>query len=326
MFVNILIFLVIVAFTLGAGWLTWRAARAQKLWVKIAGGLGAGLLTLILAAVTFMGGKGIATLYFPGAKPAPSLKVEGTAAQIARGKYLADIGCVGCHGKVDANGKSGEKFPLSGGYDLAAGEGFGFMGRLAAENLTPGGKMASYSDGEIFRAIRYGVNKDGQMLGFMSLLSFGQLSDDDTKAIIAYIRTEPNVSTGAPTGDDINFIGVLLFGSGMFPSPEPKPDSIAAPPAGATAEYGKYVATFGECRGCHGADASGQTDPTTGQVFPNPRTLVGSITLEQFAKMMRSGARPNGVAFTQAMPWKNASKMTDDDLAALYAYLKAPVK
>ena len=33
-----------------------------------------------------------------------------------------------------------------------------------------------------------------------------------------------------------------------------------------------------------------------------------------------------GAPFTERMPWQSASKMTDDDLAALYAYLKAPVK
>ncbi len=326
MVVNLFIFLVLVLITVGAGWVTWRAVRARRLWVKIAGGLGAGLLTLVLAAITFMGGMGIATLYFPNAKPAPDLKVEGTPEKIARGQYLADIGCVGCHGQVDAAGNSTESFPLSGGFNIGEAEGFGFIGQVAVENLTAGGKLANYSDGELFRAIRQGVNKDGQTLVFMSLLSFGQLSDDDTEALIAFLRSQPAVTPNGPTGDNPNFIGVLLFGAGIFPSPSPKPDTIAAPPAGVTAEYGGYVATFGECRGCHGPDATGQTDPTTGTVFPNPRTLVATLSAEQFAEMMRTGVRPGGEAFPDAMPWKNASKMTDDDLAALYAYLSASVQ
>jgi hypothetical protein len=36
---------------------------------------------------------------------------------------------------------------------------------------------------------------------------------------------------------------------------------------------------------------------------------------------MRSGVKPDGLAFPQTMPWENASKMNDDDLAALYVYL-----
>jgi hypothetical protein len=39
---------------------------------------------------------------------------------------------------------------------------------------------------------------------------------------------------------------------------------------------------------------------------------------------MRTGVRPGGVPFPRTMPWQNASKMNDDDLAALYAYLTAP--
>lgn len=224
MVVNILIFLILVLLTVGAGWLTWRAVRAKRLWVKIAGSLGAGLLTLVLAAVTFAGGRGLAILYFPGAKPAPDLKVEGTPEQIARGEYLADIGCIGCHSSVDADGNPTETFPLSGGYNIGEAEGFGFIGQVAVENLTPGGKLANYSDGELFRAIRHGVNKDGQTLVFMSLLSFGQLSDADTEALIAFLRSQPAATPNGPTGDNANFIGALLFGAGMFPGPEPKPD------------------------------------------------------------------------------------------------------
>lgn len=326
MTINIIILIALVALTIGAGWLTWRAVRAKRLWVKVAGGLGAGLLTLILAAVSFAGGKGIAVLYFPGAKPASDLKVAGTPEQIARGEYLAGIGCVGCHGQVDAEGNPTESFPLSGGFNIGEAEGFGFMGQIAVENLTPGGKLAGYTDGEIFRAIRHGVNQDGRTLVFMSLLSYGQLSDDDTQALIAYLRSQPAATTGRPTGDKPNFVGALLFGAGMFPSPRPQLETISAPPAGTTAEYGQYVATYGECRGCHGPDATGVEASPMSPAVPNPRLLVSTLTQEQFFEMMRSGVRPDGSAFPQTMPWKNAAKMTDDDLAALYAYLTAPVK
>lgn len=37
--------------------------------------------------------------------------------------------------------------------------------------------------------------------------------------------------------------------------------------------------------------------------------------------MMRTGVRLNGVSLAAPMPWKNAAAMSDDDLAALYAYL-----
>jgi mono/diheme cytochrome c family protein len=326
MIVNLFILFLLIGLTIGAGWLTWRAVRAGRLWVKVAGGLGAGLLTLLLAAISIVGSKGVAALYFPGAPAASSRTTPNDPKRVARGEYLVNISCIGCHSAVNAEGSPTEAQPLNGGWNIAAAEGFGFVGDMVTENLTPGGKLAGYTDGEIFRALRYGVDKDGKLLGFMGLLSFSKLSDDDTDAIVAYLRSLPAVESAATTGDQINFMGVLLYGSGMFPLPEPPAAQISAPPQGVTAEYGKYVATFSDCLGCHGPDATGTPASSFGPAVPNPRPLAGSITTEQFIAMMRSGVRPNSVPFSEAMPWQSASKLTDDDLAALHSYLSAPVK
>lgn len=321
MFASIVILLIVLALTVGAGWLTVKAVRAKRLWVKIAGGLGSGILTLILGALTFAGAKGLMMFYFPGAAPAPELTVAGTPEQLARGEYLANISCLGCHGSYPDGMEGAPAFPLVGGVDLAAAEGFGFVGQLAAENLTPGGKLAGYTDGEIFRALRHGVDQDGRLLGFMSLLSVGELSDADLEALIAFLRAQPTATTDGPTGDKVNFVGLLFWGAGLFPAPEKRPDTIAAPAPGPTAEYGKYMATIGDCRGCHGSDMTGTPASPVGPAIPNPRPLVGETTLEQFVEMMRSGVKPDGVAFPDTMPWESAAAMNDDDLAALYTYL-----
>ncbi|WKZ47913.1 MAG: c-type cytochrome [Anaerolineales bacterium] len=316
MFINLLVLLIVLAITFFFGRLTYRAVKAQRMWVKILGGLGAGLLTLVFAALSFWGIKGMMMVYSPKVSAAPDLKVDATPEQIARGEYIASIGCVGCHGVNQA-------FPLTGGWNMAADEGFGFMGQAATENLTPGGKLANYTDGEIFRAIRYGVDKDGNLLLMMSSLSYRELSDDDIEAVIAYLRSQPAEASDAPTGDKLNFLGMVIMGSGMFPVPAPAASSIDAPPAGATPEYGKYVATVGDCRGCHGSNMEGTPASSFGPAIPNPRVFVGTITLEEFIQTMRTGARPDGTPFTDAMPWQSAAQMTDDDLAALYAYLTA---
>jgi len=316
MFVNLLVLIVVIAIAVFFGRLTVRAIKAQRMWVKILGGLGAGLLTLVFAAVAFMGGKGMMTVYSPNVESAPDLKVDGTPEQVARGEYIVNLGCVGCHGVDEAP-------PLVGGWNMAADEGFGFMGQVSTENLTPGGKLAGYTDGEIFRAIRNGVDKDGNLVMFMSQLSYRELSDADIEAVIAYLRSLSAETSAAPTGDKLNFLGVVIMGSGMFPAPASVASSIDAPPAGATPEYGRYVATFGECRGCHGADMTGTPASSFGGAVPNPRPFVGSLTLEEFVQTMRTGVRPNGTAFSPGMPWQVAARMTDDDLAALYAYLIA---
>ena len=61
-----------------------------------------------------------------------------------------------------------------------------------------------------------------------------------------------------------------------------------------------------------------------GPAVPNPRPFAGTLTVEQFIEMMRTGRRPDGSEVN--MPWQNGAAMSDDDLAALYAYLTAPVE
>ncbi|NJN81699.1 MAG: cytochrome c [Caldilineaceae bacterium] len=216
MAVPLLSLLLVIGLALLFGWLTWRAVRAKRMWVKIAGGIAAGLLTLIFALVSFWGVKGFMASFRPGVPDAPALAVAATPEQIARGDYLVNLSCVGCHGAVDANGEPSEAHPLSGGFNISQAEGFGFIGDMIAENLTPGGKLAGYSDGEIFRILRHGVNKEGHRLGLMAFLPYNQLSDDDTEAIIAYLRSLPSAETSGPTGDKLNFVGMAMLGAGMF--------------------------------------------------------------------------------------------------------------
>ncbi|CAG1002615.1 partial Fructose dehydrogenase cytochrome subunit, partial [Gammaproteobacteria bacterium] len=312
MFVNLIVWLVLVALVVLFGWLTYRAARAKSWLVKIPGVLFAGLLTLVFLFVVFVAGKGLALFYMPPSEPVSNLKVEGTPAQIARGKYVAYIACAGCHGT------KGE-FPLTGGTDLAAEIPMP-IGSLVASNLTPGGVLKNRTDGELFRVIRHGVAQDGKLSIFMSFMPYRQLSDDDTQAVIAFLRSQP-AAEGTPNGgDDPNLLAAILFGAGMFPNPDPiNKNAITAPAKGVNAEYGKYVATFGECRGCHGPDMTGSPpNPAQPDGVPNPRPIVGTWSREQFAQTMRTGVKPGGVKFLATMPWTNASRMDDTDLSALY--------
>lgn len=312
MFTNLLSYIILILFVVLFGWLTWRAIKAKRTWVKIVGGLLAGLVTLILAAITFMATKGMLTAY-RAPEPAPDLTVAGTPEQIARGKYLVSIACVGCHG---ANGEG--EFPLTGGLDFS--KEFPVPGGpIVATNITPGGVLADRTDGELFRVIRYGFGK-GMRGGMMSYLPYRELSDEDTQAVIAFLRSQEPVPTESNGGDKPNLLGVIIFyGSGMLKLPETSNGMITAPAPGNTPEYGKYVATYGECRGCHGPDMTGQAATAVTQAYPNPRPIVAGWTVDQFIQAMRTGTRPNGDELK--MPWKNASMMSDEDLTALYTYI-----
>lgn len=324
---NLLVLLLFIGLFVLFAWLCVRSIRAQKLWVKIVGGIGFALLAMLVVFIAFSGGKGIAMTYFPNAPDAPNITVAGTPEQIARGEYLVNLSCIGCHSAVGPDGAPSMQHPLSGGTNMAAAEGFGFIGAMVAENLTPGGKLAGYSDGELFRSLRAAVDQKGHNLGFMSFLPYGQLSDQDTEAIIAYLRSLDPAPAAGFTGDKMNFIAAVMMGAGMFgPAPDRSTGVVTAPLEGATAEYGKYVATYGDCRGCHGPDMTGAAATSVGPAVPNPRPLVSALTEAQFAEMMRSGVRPGNNPFPETMPWQNAARMTDTDLAALYAYLTAPVQ
>ncbi len=73
MVANLLVLPLVIGLAVLCGGLTYRVVRNRMLRVKVAGGLAAGLLTLLLVAVVFLGGKGIAAAYFPGAPAAPNL-------------------------------------------------------------------------------------------------------------------------------------------------------------------------------------------------------------------------------------------------------------
>ena len=109
---NLLFLALFVGLTFLFGWLTWRAIRASKLWVKIAGSIGAGLLTALCAALAFLGGKGLAAMYLPGANPAPDITVAGTADQIDRGEYL--VNCLLYTSATNTRGRSRRRSQGSG--------------------------------------------------------------------------------------------------------------------------------------------------------------------------------------------------------------------
>jgi hypothetical protein len=110
---------------------------------------------------------------------------------------------------------------LTGGLDI--GEHFPMpVGSFVSSNLTPAGRLRRWSDGEIFRAIRNSVDADGRWLMLMSYTNAGGLSDDDIRAVIAYMRSLP--ATGEQTPDPpgrLSLLGLVMLGAGLLPSGKP---------------------------------------------------------------------------------------------------------
>jgi hypothetical protein len=77
----------------------------------------------------------------------------------------------------------------------------------------------------------------------MSYIRAGRLSDDDIKAVIAYIRSIPAAGNPTPDPPDhMNMLGLVMLGAGMLPTGKPIiTGHVSAPLKGPTREFGEYT-------------------------------------------------------------------------------------
>jgi mono/diheme cytochrome c family protein len=274
------------------------------------------LLTLVFALVLVLVLIGFSKLNASQSNPVANVKVAGTPDQLARGGKLA-AGCAGCH-------SSTQHPPLDGGTAnfLAGGPP---LGVVYGPNLTPGGELNGWSDGEIIRAIREGVDQAGRSLLIMPSAGLRNLSDSDVQAIVAYLRSQPAVKHDVPE-TSMTVLGALFVGAGLFQtSAQPRIlQPVVAPPTGVTTDYGKYLVSFSGCDDCHGENLAGGKPGGFAPVGPN-LTKIGSAWSEtDFVKALRTGVKSDGKAFAPEMPWQEFSAMySDDELKAIFAYFKS---
>ncbi|MDB5255916.1 MAG: cytochrome c-related protein [Chitinophagaceae bacterium] len=297
----------------------------------------AGLLTYVKTAL-------------PDAGPAPVLTVERTPERIKRGEYLANsvAACMDCHSTRDWSKFAG---PLVPGTLGSGGETFdqtyGFPGAFYSKNITPFG-LKDWTDGEILRAITSGVSKNGKALfPVMPHPAYGKLDKEDIYSIIAYLRTLPSVAKEVPASKPdfpMNFIINTI----------PKPAAFTTRPDTADrVKYGEYLFTASACKECHTKQDKGQPIegmelaggfefkmPSGGlvrssNITPDEETGIGNWTETGFVQRFRAYAdssyQPAALQkgnFNTIMPWMMYGKMKEQDLAAIYAYLKTvkPIK
>lgn len=306
--VGVMALIVVAALLIWAGFL---ARGVPNRFLKWSGMVLAAVLAVAVSSAGALMTAGLVKQHARSA-PVPDLKVEATPVRIARGKAVVDGFCSACHSSSGT---------LTGGLDI--GEHFPMpVGSFVSSNLTPAGRLRRWSDGEIFRAIRNSVDVDGRWLMLMSYTNAGRLSDDDIRAVIAYIRSVP--ATGEPTPDSAGPAQPARPGdAGRGPSPSGKPvitGSITAPPKGATFQFGEYILSYQDCRQCHGPRLTGGVPGQLGPFGPD-LNLVRDWRLAEFITTMRTGIDPNGRELSGQMPWRPIGRMDDEELAAVYEYL-----
>jgi mono/diheme cytochrome c family protein len=96
---------------------------------------------------------------------------------------------------------------------------------------------------------------------------------------------------------------------------------------------GKALVTAGDCIACHTTKggtpfAGGLALQTpfgailTANITPDNATGIGSWSADDFARAMHEGRRPSGSHLYPAFPYPYYTKVTRDDLNAIYAYLR----
>lgn len=310
--INFLILVLIIGLVVLFGWLVRQAWRARNPFLKWVGAILGSLLMLVAVFVGALGLIGMIRYYNPPMRPVQEIQVEGTPEQIARGKHLAAAFCVECHSTT-------ADFPMTGGLDLGKDIPIN-LGSYTSVNLTPAGPLKEWSDGEIFRALRDGVDKDGNRLVIMGSTNVRYIADEDMLALIAFLRSQEAAGTDLTSEPDKpNFLGLLMIGANLIPDRPLVSGPIVGPEKEATAEYGRFMVSFLDCTSCHGDDLNGSTSPIAPPA-PSLR-LVRAWTQEEFITTLRTGVDPSGHEISTAMPWRSTGRLDDVELSALYQYL-----
>ena len=316
--------------------------------MKVLGGILLAVVVIVAALIGWLAAKK------PAMRPVTAEKIEATPERLERGRYLVRhvSDCLGCHSDHDFTRFA---LPIKAGTEGQGGFPFdkklGVPGLVQAQNITsdPTHGLGDWTDDEIVRAIREGIKRDGTALfPMMPYNHLRELSDEDVKSIVVYLRTLPPINHPvAPRKLDfpVNFVVKFIPKplGGPVPSPDPK-DTVA---------YGRYLATIGGCRLCHTphdekgrpieteAFSGGWTLPgpwgrvVSANLTPDPDNYVGQASREEFIDRFKSLEALTGENAPVAPPGKNTvmawpelAGMTREDLGAIYDFLKSlpPVK
>ena len=244
---------------------------------------------------------------------------------LERGAYLVKgpAHCGHCHTQ-----------PAAGSPELAGGMRFAELAYTSiAANLTPDPEtgVTNWTEENLINGMRNGKKPRGAtMAPPMPYRSYAGLSDDDAKAIVAYLRSlKPVVNKTARSA---------------FRTPPPDswgPEVKSVPPVSDADPlvYGKYLAhSVAACMECHSKPGEGgMTDMVNGLgaggapvrhaagVVTAPNITpsgIGHYSDDDLKKVIKTGVKPDGGKLNVAMPTAYFANMTDEDLSAVVAYLR----
>jgi hypothetical protein len=250
-----------------------------------------------------------------------------------------------CHSKRDMTKFAG---PIMQGSEGMGGEVFdhklvGIPGTVYAKNITPDPEtgIGTWTDDEILRAITLGISKNGDTLfPLMPYVHFNRMAKDDLLSIVAYLRSLKPIKNKVPARQ--LFIPVSL----AYPAQalQPSIEANVRPPESDRIKYGEYLTNAAACADCHTPMIKGQYDfskmfaggftfdagifkVNSSNITPDSASGLGAWTEERFMNKFipyREEKAYNYDAGKQntIMPIIPYAGMKDDDLKAIYAYLR----
>ena len=202
-----------------------------------------------------------------------------------------------------------------------------FPGSISAPNLTPDPETgaSAWTDDQIARAIREGIKHDDTTLfPMMPYIAYKSLSDEDVASVVVFVRSLAPVRNQLPP-THINFPVNYLVRS----VPEPVTAQVHGPELSDALARGKYLATLG-C-GCH--RALNNLDYAGGELLRGPWGVATSANITSdpsgiayyteatFVTAVRTGY-VGARKLNSIMPFGEFKNLSDDDLKALFAYLR----
>jgi len=297
----------------------------------------------VLFSVTLIGACGPPapdTASAPAAAPAPprgprplrDVVYERTPQRRERGRYLTEsvLQCFLCHSDRD--------WTKPGGPPIAGRKGAGHIWEdrpwLVSPNLTPDRETGAgtWTDDMFARAIREGIGHDGRVLhSQMWYDSFRSLSDGDIASVIVYLRSLTPVRNPLPV-TKLPADRPPLVATEQLAAPVPAPD-LSTPET-----RGAYLVRIADCEGCHTAweaplipglfgggnriDMFGRPSVFSANLTSAPSGIGAYYDAALFREVLRAG-RLKGRALSPLMPWVAFGRMNDEDLDAIFAYLRS---
>jgi mono/diheme cytochrome c family protein len=300
---------------------------------------------VVVVVIAVIGGFSYLYLRKPAMTPPADLKVEITPARVERGKYLFNLAdCDGCHSQRDFSRFGGPVVEGGCGRGNVFPPELGLPGMVAPRNITPDREtgIGSWTDGEKIRAIREGISRDGTPLfPMMGYQRFRHMSDEDVYSLVAYMNTMAPVKNAVPRSK-IKFPVSLLMKSAPRPAGHvPEPDHSNR------VKYGEYLVTLAGCMDCHtpakkGEPIKGMTLAggeefrfpgglvvVSANISPDPQSGIGRWSeadfvarFVQYKEYIANGLPTTAPENFTLMPWLNFAQLEQDDLKAIYAFLR----